>query len=129
MKRLNRVRRENRALQFMRNVRFVATDNPHLIAYTKETEDGPGGEGEANLVLVVVNLDPFNTQAGWVTLPLHDLGIPDHRPFEVHDQLGGERYFWHGATNYVELNPDVLPAHVFCIYRRHRSEADHEAFA
>ncbi|MEP0546215.1 MAG: maltotransferase domain-containing protein [Rhodothermales bacterium] len=129
LKRVNRVRRENRALQFMRNLRFIPTDNPHLLAYYKEAPPEPGGENPPNLVLCVVNLDPYNTQAGWLTLPLHVWGMDAHRPFEVHDVLGGERYTWHGASNYVELHPHTLPAHIFRIERRARTERDFEVRA
>ena len=53
----------------------------------------------------------------------------EHRPFEVHDVLGGERYTWHGAGNYVELHPHTLPAHIFRIERRARTERDFEVRA
>lgn len=109
MKRVNRIRRENPALQHMRNIRFHEVDNPNLMAYTKETPD--------NLILCVVNLDPFQTHHGWVQLPLWELGLPEHDAFEVHDLLGGERYYWQGTHNFVNLNPHVLPAHIFHIHR------------
>ena len=88
-----------------------------------------GGDGAANLVLCVVNLDPYHRQAGWVSLPLDDWGIPDDRPFEVHDLLGGERYFWQGGGGYVELDPHTLPAHVFRVERRTHTERDFPTFA
>jgi starch synthase (maltosyl-transferring) len=113
MKRINRIRRENPALQFMRNIRFHPIENPHLIAYSKQHE--------GNLVLCVVNLDPYNTQTGWLTLPLAELGIPEHRPFEVHDRLGGARYTWHGATNFIGLDPHPLPAHIFVVHYHRES--------
>src|SRR5690606_12557575 len=50
IKRVNRIRHENPALQFLRNIRFHTIDNPNLIAYSKQKGD--------NLILVVVNLDP-----------------------------------------------------------------------
>ena len=149
MRRLNRVRRENPALHHMRTLRFVPTDNPHLIAYYKEEPAHPGaaydptgGDGAAadalsngsasgppNLVLVVVNLDPYNVQAGWVSLPLDAWGIPHEHAFEVHDVLGGERYTWRGAGNYVRLDPHTLPAHVFRVERRTHTERDFPTFA
>ena len=86
-----------------------------------------GGDRAANLVLCVVNLDPYHRQSGWVQLPLDRWGMSYDRPFEVHDQLGGERYTWHGGSAYVELDPHTLPAHVFRVERPTRSEADFEA--
>jgi starch synthase (maltosyl-transferring) len=121
IRRVNRIRRDNPALHHMRNLRFHPVDNPHLIAYTKDTLD--------NLVLCVVNLDPYHAHSGWVTLPLADLDIPEDRAYEVHDLLGGARYHWHGASNYVELAPHPLPAHIFRIHRRVRTERDFDYFA
>ncbi len=109
MKRLNQIRKGNRALQFMHNLRFHTIDNPQLIAYSKTAED--------HVILCVVNLDPYTHQFGWVDLPLAELGLPGDRGYEVYDMLGGERYSWHGSRNFVALNPHVLPAHVFRIER------------
>lgn len=120
MKRVNRIRRENPALQHMRNIRFHDIDNPELIAYSKTQGD--------NIVLVIVNIDPYQTQGGWLHLLPEDLGLPADRPYHVHDLLGGERYMWHGARNFVQLDPHVLPAHVFCVERMTRSEKDYEYF-
>ena len=137
MKRVNRIRRENPALQHMRNVRFHETDNPRLIAFSKrvpfrvEDRGGAGGaasgdgaaapppEGAAgadrgeNVILTVVNLDYWNAQAGWVTADPAALGLAGDRPYRVHDLLGGQSFTWHGSTNFVELRPHELPAHVF----------------
>jgi starch synthase (maltosyl-transferring) len=77
--------------------------------------DGTPTEMPDNLILVAVNLDPRHTQSGWVELPLADWGIDPTQPFEVHDLLGNAHYTWRGAWNYVELNPHVVPAHVFQI--------------
>jgi starch synthase (maltosyl-transferring) len=121
MKRINRIRRDNAALHFMRNLTFHTTDNPHLIAYSKRTGD--------NVVLCVVNLDPYNVQSGWMALDLEALHVEAGRPFEVHDQLGGERYRWTGPHNYVELNPHTMPAHIFRVHTRRRTERDFEYFA
>jgi starch synthase (maltosyl-transferring) len=121
IKRVNRIRRENPALQYMRNIRFLTTDNPHLLAYAKELED--------NLVICVVNLDPFNSQSGFVDIPLEDLRLPDERPFQVYDMLGGGRYLWSGGHNYIQLDPHTQPAHIFRIQRYVRTEKDFDYFA
>ncbi|MDR7496196.1 MAG: DUF3416 domain-containing protein [Armatimonadota bacterium] len=120
--RLNRIRREHPALQADRSLAFHPVDTEALIAYSKRTEDG------ANIVLVVVNLDPHHRQAGWVTLPLEGLGLSPHEPYQVHDLLTGTRYLWSGARNYVELDPHGLPAHVFVVRRRIRREQDFEYY-
>ena len=107
IKHVNRIRRENRALQQMRSIQFHPTENDQLIAYTKQAGD--------NLILCVVNLDPHNTQEGWVSLPLEELSLPSDRPYQAHDLLGGARYTWNGTHNYVRLNPYELPAHILRI--------------
>jgi starch synthase (maltosyl-transferring) len=114
--RLNRIRQDNPALQSDWSLRFHPVDNDRLIAYSKQEKD--------NLVLVTVNLDPYNIQSGWIDLPLAELGLPADAPFEVHDLLGGGRYTWHGPRNYLELSPFTLPAHVFRVLRRSPSERD-----
>ena len=120
--RVNRIRRENPALQSDRSLRFHAVDNEQLIAYSKTADDG------SNPILVVVNLDPHHTQSGWVELPLEDLGLQPDLPYQVHDLLGETRYLWQGPRNFVELHPSVVPAHVFRIRHRVRTEHDFEYF-
>ncbi len=107
--RINGIRRENPALHDNRSLRFHATDNDTLLCYSKSS---PSGD---NVVLVVVNLDPHHTQAGFAHLDLAALGVDPAQPFEIHDLLGDARYVWRGPHNYVELNPHILPAHVFRI--------------
>jgi starch synthase (maltosyl-transferring) len=112
---VNRIRRENPALQQNATLQFHPTDNENLICYSKSA-------GE-NVVIAVVNLDPHNTQAGWIDL---DLDIP--RPFQVHELLSNARYTWHTLRNYVRLDPHVVPVHIFRIRRKVRTERDFEYF-
>jgi starch synthase (maltosyl-transferring) len=109
--RVNRIRKENSALQSDWSLSFHRVDNEQLICYSKGTED------RENVIVVVVNLDPHCTQCGWVELDLEALGIDPDQPYEVHDLLSDARYVWQGACNYVELNPQVVPAHVFRLRR------------
>jgi starch synthase (maltosyl-transferring) len=60
----------------------------------------------------VINIDPYNTQAGNVRIPKAEWGIDAAQPIEVLDLIDGARYRWTGEWNYVELNPHVLPGHV-----------------
>jgi starch synthase (maltosyl-transferring) len=120
--RLNRIRRENVALHFDRNLRFHHVDNDMLICYSKVSADGN------NAVVCVVNLDPHHTQSGWVSLPLADFGIDARQPFQAHDLLSDARYLWSGEHNYVELNPHIVSAHVFRLRRRIRSEHDFDYY-
>ncbi len=75
-----------------------------------------------------MNLDPYNTQSGWVDLDAGALSLDPGRPFQVHDVLSGARFAWHSGRNFVKLNPHVVPAHVFRIRRKVRSERDFEYF-
>ena len=102
---VNRARRENPALQQDWELRFHGTDNDRLVCYSKASGD--------NVILVVVNLDPRWTQAGWTDLDLAALRVPPDTPFEVRDLLTDAAYTWTGARNYVKLDPSRMPAHLF----------------
>ncbi len=104
---LNKIRKENVALQSDWSLKFHRIDNDQLIAYSKSTTDG------SNIILIVVNLDTRYTQSGFVELPLDEFRIEPQQPFEVHDLLADARYTWHGPRNYIELNPAKVPAHIF----------------
>jgi starch synthase (maltosyl-transferring) len=120
---VNKIRRENPALQGDLSLRFHPVDNEQIIAYSKMTDD------LLNIVVVIVNLDPERTQAGMVDLPLDALHLDPRQPYQMHDLLTDTKYVWRGSRNYVELNPQRLPAHVFCIRRRVRTENGVDYFA
>ena len=103
---VNRIRRENPALQSNERLRFHRVDNDQLIAYSKVSEDS------SNRILVIVNLDPRNTQSGFVEVPMEQFGLAPDASFEVEDLLTGARYAWRGSRNYVALNPGNMPAHI-----------------
>jgi starch synthase (maltosyl-transferring) len=109
--RLNRIRKENRALHLYDNLRFYRTENDAILCYGKMTP------ARDNIILVVVNLDPRRSQNSYVHVPLEDLGAMDADTYQVHDLLSDARYIWRGSANYVELNPEVQPAHVFRVRR------------
>ena len=120
--RINRIRRENIALQTPWNLSFCEVANDSLLSYTKVTED------LSDLILVVVNLDPFHKQSGWLRIPLTRLGIDPGQPYLAHDLLSDDKYIWQGEKNFVELNPQVLPAALFRIRKRIRRETDFDYF-
>ncbi|MDP8903942.1 MAG: alpha-1,4-glucan--maltose-1-phosphate maltosyltransferase [Chloroflexota bacterium] len=101
---LNRARREHRALQANEGVAFYPIDNPQLLAYSKQSADG------SDMILVVVNLDPFKSQAGALTLPWNV-------PVVATDLLTGESHAWPGNRASIELDPARMPAHVFIVER------------
>ena len=118
--RVNGVRRAHPALQRTDNVLFHRTDNDQLLCYSKQDGD--------DIVLVVVNLDFHHRHSGWVDLDLSALDIEHDQPYLLHDLLGGDRYIWQGPRNFVELDPHVMPAHVFSVKRRARREQDFDYF-
>ena len=120
---VNAARRAHAALQTNERLEFRHVDNDMLIAYTKHSAD------RADVILCIVNLDPHYTQSGWIDLPLEHLGIDPDGPYQVHDLLSGEAFTWQGGHNFVELDPRGMPAHVFHVRRRLRSEQDFEYFA
>jgi starch synthase (maltosyl-transferring) len=119
--RVNRIRRENPALQQNQRLHFMAVDNESLLCFVKIADD------ESNIILVVANLDPHHTQSGWITLQLELLGL-DEKPFQMHDLLTNARFLWNGARNFVELSPQVTPVHIFTLRRRVRTEHDFDYF-
>ena len=120
--RVNRIRRENAALQNDWSLKFHPIDNEQMICYSKHSEN------LSNLILVVVNLDPHHTHGGWLELPLSMFGLDDKQSYQVHDLLSEARYLWYGSRNYVELNSQVVPAHIFRLRRRVRTERDFDYF-
>ena len=120
--RVNRIRRENPALQSNHRLRFHSIDNGHLIAFTKSTEDG------ADIVLTVVNLDPQHTHHGWLELPLAEFNLEAKHSYQMHDLVADARFLWKGPRNYVELDPRYSPAHIFRLRQRVRTEQDFDYF-
>src|SRR5262249_2975109 len=98
--RVNAIRKENPALQTNEGFQFHGIDNEQLIAYSKRTKD------RKNVVVTIVNLDPVWKQAGFLELPLEELGIDARRPYRVVDLLTGANFLWQGPRNYVELRPN-----------------------
>lgn len=119
---VNQIRKENKALQNTHSLKFHDIDNEALIAYSKTTDD------LSNIILVVVNLDPYHTHSGWLKLPLNEFDMDPESPYQVHDLIGGAYFLWSGEYNYVELNPGVMPVHVFILRRKVRTEQDFDYF-
>jgi starch synthase (maltosyl-transferring) len=109
--RLNKIRRDNRALQFYDDLRFYHSDNEAILFYGKMTA------ARDNIILVVVNLDPFRRQSSFIDVPIDEFGEMGTDVYEVNDLLNDETYLWHGRRNYVELDPLATPGHVFRLQR------------
>jgi starch synthase (maltosyl-transferring) len=109
--RLNGIRKNNRALQFYDNLQFYEADNPAILFYGKHTP------ARDDIVLVVINLDPHRRQHSYIYVPLDLFDSREGEPYQVHDLMSDARYVWYGRRNYVELDPQIQPAHVFRVRR------------
>jgi starch synthase (maltosyl-transferring) len=109
--RLNKIRKENRALQLYTNLRFHDAENDAILFYSKMTA------ARDNIILVVVNLDPHRKQNSLVYVPIENFGQMESDTYQVQDLLSGSTYTWRGRRNYVELDPDIQPAHIFLVRR------------
>ena len=120
---LNKIRNQNRALHEYENLRFHTVENEQIIFYSKATE------GLDSIILVLVNLDPYNSQSGFAYVPLESFGINGNDPFQMEDLLTGEEFVWNGRRNFVMLDPHSRPAHVFKVRRLIGMEGTNMIFA
>jgi starch synthase (maltosyl-transferring) len=109
--RLNKIRKENRALQFYDNLRFYPAQNDAILFYGKMTA------ARDNIILVVVNLDPHRKQNSYVDVPIDQFGQMESDVYQVQDLLNDAIYTWRGRRNYVELDPQIQPAHILLVRR------------
>lgn len=103
--RVNEIRRDNPALHELRNLTFYEADNDQILFYGKMTPD------RSNILLLVVNLQPYEVHSANLRVPLDQLGMPWGSRYRVRDLLTGEIFDW-GEHNYVRLDPNGLPAHI-----------------
>jgi starch synthase (maltosyl-transferring) len=108
---INKIRRQNRALQLYTNLRFHHAENDAILSYGKMTA------ARDNIILVVVNLDPHRKQNSFVDVPIEQFGYIGGDEYRVQDLLSGATYTWRGRRNYIELDPNIQPAHVFLVRR------------
>ena len=120
---LNRARRENRALQELTNLRFLTAENDQILFYAKATTSLD------NILLIVVTLDVWNPQTAWVEVPVEEFGLGEDETYQVHDLLTDERFLWRGRRNFIALDPHTRPAHVFRLRRRVGREKDFEYYS
>ena len=107
---INRIRRENAALQDWRNVTFYRADDEQVIFYGKQTEE--------SVLLVAVNLDPFAARDPVLWVPTGDFKIADDEPYELEELLGETRHVWRGSPHRWRLDPQLNPAAIFRLHLR-----------
>jgi starch synthase (maltosyl-transferring) len=109
---LNAIRRAHPALHWLRNLRFHYSDQPDILCFSKRTSSQQAGQ--ADTVIVVVNLDPWQPREATVWLDGDALGLDPAAGLTVTDELTGQSYRW-GQANYVRLEPAVAPAHILAV--------------
>lgn len=100
---LNRIRRQNPALQTHLGVAFFNCWNDNILYFAKRT---PARE---NFILVAVSLDPHNAQEAHFELPLWELGLDDNAETHGEDLMTGHRWSWYGKTQWMRIEPWNLP--------------------
>ncbi|MGC4106026.1 MAG: alpha-1,4-glucan--maltose-1-phosphate maltosyltransferase [Thermomicrobiales bacterium] len=106
--RVNEIRREHPALQEYDNLRFHQADDDNILCYSKTTEDG------RDTILVVVNLDPFQAHESMIDLPEH-LFAGGGEQVHAQELLTGDTWLWTGRRQWVRLDPQVMPVHIFML--------------
>jgi starch synthase (maltosyl-transferring) len=100
---LNRIRRDNPALQTHLGFQAYTAWNGNIFYFGKRTPD------KRNFVLVAISLDPVNAQEAHFDLPLWELGLPDDAVTQGEDLMSGHRWDWHGKTQWMRIEPWHLP--------------------
>jgi starch synthase (maltosyl-transferring) len=80
------------------------------------------------VVVVIVNLDPYNVQSGILTLDPESIGVKPVQPFQMHDLLSNQRFLWQGQYIFIRLDPHSVPAHICVVRRLTRDERDFDYF-
>lgn len=111
IKNLNQIRRDHPALHEYANIEFIPSDNEQILSWFKWTKDFE------QAIIVVVNLDPENTQETMIHLPLEKLTLSPDSSFQVRDLMFDETYRWQGSSNFVSLSPRSKPLHLLEIVR------------
>ena len=109
---LNRIRRENPALQSHLWLRFYNAFNEQVIWYGRFT---PALD---NFVLVLVSLDPHHVQEAWFEVPLWEFGLPDDGVLAVEELMRGEQFHWYGKLQHWRFVPQELPFAIFRVHPR-----------
>ena len=109
--RVNRIRREHRALQLSTNLRFYPSEDANILWYGKMTPE------RDDVIFVAVNLDPSARHASMVDVPIPELGLSPETPYRMRELLSETTYDWRGPRGYVDLDPAAAPAQIFRLTR------------
>lgn len=106
---LNAIKEENKALHYLDNLQFCGSTDDNVLSYVKVSPD------RNNIILSVVNLNPYNASSARITVPVESLGIASGETYIARELITGKVYYWKGRENYVRLIPGVEPAYIFRI--------------
>lgn len=107
MLQLNEIRRKHPALQQLRQVELLETNNDDIFAFIKKDGDSE--------IIVVVSLNENEAVSGEVSIPDRALPLGNYELIGVHDELSGRNFVW-GRKNFVALDP-ANPAHILVVQR------------
>ena len=110
---VNRIRRENSALHELTNLRFYTAHDDNILFYGKMTAD------RSNMILIAVNLDPFDAHATDLEIPLYDLGLGEQDSYIVEELISGAKHLWSGSRHHVQLGPDTNQAMILRVVPWH----------
>ena len=109
--RINQIRRENPALRSFTNLKFYESNNEHILFYGKMTAD------KRNILLFVVNMDPYHTQEANLTIPVEEFGITVTDTYQLHELLQDYRHDVVGPKYIIRLDPNHEPVALFKVHR------------
>ncbi len=106
---LNRIRREQPALQEYDNLSFHPCDDDRVLFYGKWLDD--------HALFMAVSLDPESPRETVLDFPTGELGVAGDGYYQIEELLGGKRSRWRGALQRLKLEPES-PARIYRISKR-----------
>jgi len=122
IKTLNKIRKNNPALHKYRNLSFFIAENDNILFYAKYTEN------LHNIILIIVNLDPYKKQEAIIHVPLKRLDIQQEETYQVVDLLTEQKFYWKGEKNFISLDPENEPAHILRVNKKSYKEQDFDYY-
>ncbi|MFO0698229.1 MAG: alpha-1,4-glucan--maltose-1-phosphate maltosyltransferase [Nitrospira sp.] len=119
---INRIRRENPALHELENLEFYEANNEYVLVYGKSTLD------RRNILLVAVNLNPFQAQEAQLQIPIGSFGIKPDETYQLHNLITNQRDLVKGKTYLLRLDPQVEPAAIYAVRRWTHREQEFDYF-
>ena len=117
LRRLNEIRNAHPALRQLRNLRIHWSDDDAVLVFSKHLDAALSPTGEADTIIVVINVDPHSVRETTVHLDTTQWGVPRGKPFQVEDLLTGAVWTWTDDA-YVRLDAFTQPAHILRVRGR-----------